>query len=311
MAPTSRASPTPMPISSVAGWVGRLERSIIQTRHARSKMNSTIAAIVSAFVVSSALAGSLVAQVVTEGGPAPAPRGSASLRLGRDSFVVRFQGMPEGLEVHEYTRTVSGYRYMSRFQIGPAFSHRAEVELDSLLNVLQARSETRVGALRGGSDVRYAYGRALGTAIPMQGSAAGPLRVDTLLPPGAFDGLALYPMLLGRHWRAGDADTVTLFDTDENTITSQSVRAFGPEMVQAAGAPTRALRLELTTTQLPVTLWISESTPHRLLKTMSANGETVLVAPNDGQRVSVRAAIPESSSPPGTRKSTFRPTLAR
>ena len=31
-----------------------------------------------------------------------------ALLLGRDSFAIRFTGMPEGIEIHEYSRTTTG-----------------------------------------------------------------------------------------------------------------------------------------------------------------------------------------------------------
>lgn len=203
--------------------------------------------------------------------------GAPSLRLGRDSFAIRFTGAPGGVEVHEYSRAGSGHRYASRFNLGPTFQRTVEVDLDSSLRVLRARSVTQLGAKRGESDVAYTGQRAHGTVVPLQASVSGPVAIDTVLPPGAFDGLALYPVLLSRQWVVGQDTTLALFDTDELTVTQQTFRVVAPEIVDVAGESVRALRAELSTTQLPVTLWLSETAPHRLLKTGSANGETVLV----------------------------------
>ena len=199
------------------------------------------------------------------------------LRLARDSFAIRFTGMPEGTEVHEFTRAGTGYLYVSESHIGPAFSQRSEVTLDSQLRVIRARSESRIGQQRGMSDVTYLGPRALGEAISTQGSRPGKVHIDTILPAGAFDGLALYPMILGRHWQVGDMDTLTIFDTDESSLSRQTIRVTRSEMVRAAGVSRNALRMELSTTQLPVTLWLSLAAPHRLLKVASANGESTVV----------------------------------
>jgi hypothetical protein len=199
------------------------------------------------------------------------------LRFARDSFAIRFSGMPEGSEVHEFSRAGTGYRYVSEFHIGPAFSQHFEVNLDTQLRVLRARSESRIGQQRGMSDVTYTGHRARGEAVPTQGSSPKKVLIDTILPAGAFDGLALYPIILGRHWQVGDVDTLTIFDTDENFLSRQTIRVTRSEVVQAAGVSSQALRVELSTTQLPVTLWLSVAVPHRLLKVASANGETTLV----------------------------------
>jgi hypothetical protein len=153
----------------------------------------------------------------------------------------------------------------------------AEVQLDSSMFVMLARSTTQIGARQGNSEMTYLGRRARGTAVPVQATVPGRVSIDTVLPPGAFDGLALYPVLLSQHWEVGDVDTLTIFDTDELSITRQVLRVIGLEGIAFGAAQTPALRAELSSTQLPVTLWFTESRPHRLLKVASASGESILV----------------------------------
>jgi hypothetical protein len=204
--------------------------------------------------------------------PGPDP---SLLRLGRDSFALRFNGMPGG-EVHEYARTATGYRYTSAFSTG-TFQRELQVDFDSSLHVTRARHTTTLGRERGEADVAYAGLHARGHAVPLQASARGPVAIDTDLPAGAFDGLALYPMLLSRRWSVGQEDTLVLFDTDELSVSRQQFRVAAAETLALGGASMRALRAELSTTQLPVTLWLSEAYPHRLLRMRSGNGVSELV----------------------------------
>ena len=197
-----------------------------------------------------------------------------SIRLVTDSFAVRFQHVPEGADALSMIETDSGYRYVERLSLPPIF-RLVEVDMDAALHIRRARSETRVGSRIGRSDVRYVHGRAQGTATPLMGRSA--VAIDTLLPPGAFDGVALYPMVLSRRWQVGQVDTLTIWDTDELSITRQTFRITGAERVRVPAGEFDALRAELSTTQLPVTLWLSAAVPHRLLKVTSANGESVLV----------------------------------
>jgi hypothetical protein len=199
------------------------------------------------------------------------------LRLGRDSFAIQFAGWPEGTEVHEYARTATGYRYSTAFSLGPTFHRQAEVDFDSGLRVTRARKTTQMGTQRGEADVSYAGQHARGTVVPLEAGSPGPVSVDTLLPEGAFDALALYPMILSRQWTAGQQDTLLLFDTDELSLTRQSFRVVSTETLTLRGVAVSALRAELSTTQLPVTLWLSAAYPHRLLQIGSTNGTTVLV----------------------------------
>ena len=207
----------------------------------------------------------------------PFDRSAPVLRLGRDSFAIRFTGAPPGFEVHEYARAGNGYHYATRFSLGPRFHRTVEVALDSSLRVVRASSVTQLGEQRGESDVAYEGQRARGAVVPTAAATVRRIAIDTVLPERAFDGLALYPILLGRRWGVGQSDTLLIFDTDELSVTRQSFRVVALDTVQAAGEQVLALRGELSTTQLPVTLWLSEATPHRLLRIGSANGQTVLV----------------------------------
>ena len=202
--------------------------------------------------------------------------GAPSLRVGRDSFVSRFTGAPDGYEVHEYARLGAGYRYTSHFAFGAAMERRTEVDFDSTLRVVRAASEWRVGNRAGRGELHYTAGRVRGAVSPF-GGAAGPVALDTVLPVRAVDGLALYPLLLSRTWAVGRADTLDLFDSDESGVTRQTLRVVSAEEVAVGAARVPALRGELSTTQLPVTLWVSAARPHRLLRVRSASGESVLV----------------------------------
>jgi hypothetical protein len=208
----------------------------------------------------------------------PGPRQAApGLRVGRDSFVVRFAGAPEGYEIHEYTRISNGYRYVRRVEIGSLLHLRYDIQLTRSLRPTTVRSETQMNGRSGTSAMSYGDRRVRGTARSIDAIGRGPVSIDTLLPDGAFDGDALYPMLLGKPWRAGHSERLVLFDTDEMNVTVQTAQATRTEMIEAGGKAQRALRIELSTTQLPVTLWISEHAPFRLLRDSSANGVMTLV----------------------------------
>ena len=132
---------------------------------------------------------------------------ASALRLGRDSLAIRFTGMPEGIEIHEYSRTTTGYRYSSAISLGPTLHRQVAVDFDSSLHVVRSRSSTRLGSQRGESDVSYSGQHARGSVVPLQAASAGRVSVNTVLPRGAFDDLALYAMLLSQRWTPGQVDT--------------------------------------------------------------------------------------------------------
>lgn len=173
--------------------------------------------------------------------------------------------------------TDSGYRYVERFSLPVLVARAVVVDFDSALRIKRVRSETQIGPRTARTDIRYVDGRAEGTATAVSAGSGAPVPIDTFLPPDAFDGMALFPVILSRPWRVGLVDTLTIWDSDERSVTRQLLRVTGTERVQTPAGDFDAFRAELTTTQLPVTLWVSIARPHRLLRTASVSGETVLV----------------------------------
>jgi hypothetical protein len=157
------------------------------------------------------------------------------------------------------------------------FQRNVRIELGPAMEVLRVTSDGREFGQATSSDIRYDNGHALGKAVRASEQGPQPVAVDTLLPPGAFDGRALFPRILSRVWAVGQTENLVLFDLDEGNITTQTLRVVAEERLQVPAGTFEALKVELSTTQLPVTLWITKASPHRLLKLGSANGETVLV----------------------------------
>ena len=195
-----------------------------------------------------------------------------AVAIGVDTLLSKDRGMPDGIEIHGLTRTRTGYEYRDYTDIPTMLRRTTTVQFDSALNVTRVHSEGIFGQRKIESDVRYDGLHASGRAIPIQTASIAVQRIDTVLPQGAFDGLALYPLLLCRAGTVGSVTTVTLFDTDELKISRQTFRVVAREKLALPSGVQPALRAELSTTQLPVTIWFTEAQPHRLLKVASANG---------------------------------------
>ena len=198
--------------------------------------------------------------------------------MGVDSFVARYTGAAEGSQVYSFRRTEGGYRYTERLVIPRVMHREVTVDFDHYLKVRRSQSVGAIGDRPIESSVVYNGDHARGSARPLQARRSELVRIDTVLPARAFDGLALYPMLLSHRWSVGTVDTLVLFDTDELTITRQTARATARENIALPAGTVAAIRVELSTSQLPVTLWLTEQAPHRLIKIASANGETIRVS---------------------------------
>lgn len=200
-----------------------------------------------------------------------------AVAIGADTLISKDGGMPDGVEIHSLKPTRTGYEYRAYIDIPTIFHRTTTIQFDSTFNVIRVQSEGSFGQRKIESDVRYNKLHASGQAIPMQTPITAIQRIDTILPQGAFDGLALYPQLLCRAGTVASVTAVTLFDTDELKISRQTLRVVAREKLTLPSGIQASLRAELSTTQLPVTIWFTEAAPHRLFKVASATGPRLAI----------------------------------
>ena len=207
------------------------------------------------------------------------PRVQPLIRLGVDTFTIRFDGR-EGIEIQTYAALASGFRFRRAWTIvapnGQVASEDIEVSLDNALNVTHARRALRLGAQERRTDVSYANGRADGTLTTASGTTGSSAPIRGVLSPYSTDAAALYPRIVGRSWSVGESDTLRLWDPISQRMTMQPVAAVGRSVVNVGSTQIPALKLEMRTTGLPVVIWLSETRPHRWLRDSSASGGSQL-----------------------------------
>ena len=196
----------------------------------------------------------------------PARFESKRIAAYSDSFATIVQGQERGWHTFSMQRTDSGFLYQERFDLPGMMGRDLRIVFGPALTV---RSVTATGTLMGhmiGAQLAYAGQRATGWAITDIETTPRRVTVDTVLPTGAFDGAALMAVLPALNWEAGASYSITMFDSDEMNITTQTVRIAGPERITVPAGTFEAYRADLSTTQLPVRLWYTRESPHRLLK---------------------------------------------
>ena len=207
-----------------------------------------------------------IAQARADPMPIPLRFDARHLVTYRDSFAMVMNGAEVGHHVYSLARSGEGFAYTESVSMPGLLARELTVELDSHLTVLRARSEGQMQGRPMGSDVRYDGQRATGWAWVQRPSGPERVELDTMVAPGAFDGSALMALLPALDWADGTTYTLRLFDTDEYSTTEQTLTIVGPELVRVPAGEFRALRGDLTTTQAPVRIWVTESRPHRLVK---------------------------------------------
>ena len=203
----------------------------------------------------------------------------------RDSFAIIVQGQSRGWEVHALERTATGFLYIERMSLGSADHGSAEVLLDSQLKPTRAQDSTVVSGKSFGSDVRYSGQHAIGVAWLYTDSGPRKIPIDTVLPTGAFDGRAFMGLVLTLDWHPGARYALTMFETDQGIVT-QRLTVIGEEHITIPSGSRNVFRADLsdltdpTTTQAPVSIWVTVTRPHRIVKVGGVTGDfsTVLVA---------------------------------
>jgi hypothetical protein len=197
---------------------------------------------------------------------APASFDPTAVGLYSDSFTTLIEGIPRGWHTYALSADRLGFHYVEAYDL-PGFGHRViEVLLTPRLEVLRATAHGHEMKDSSGADIRYAGRRATGWAIVRRAGRAARAQVDTVLPPGAFDGLALMALIPALHLAPDTSIALTLFDTDENSITTQTLHVGSVEQVNVPAGRFSAFRVSLSTTQTPVLLWYTTSTPHTLVQ---------------------------------------------
>ncbi len=203
-----------------------------------------------------------------------APRASAlqlnlsALAARRDSFTILLQGNPLGWQTSSLEVSPGGFVYTEQVQLGPIVSQTTRLEID---RAGEMKSITQTGKVQGQDvsiDVRYANGRASGSARTPD-PATGQLKsvtIDTAIAPGTLDDNAVQALLPALNWTAGAKWSFNVLSAGQGEIKTWTLAVTGVESVRAGGETVEAYRAELSGPSAPLTLWITTRQPHELVK---------------------------------------------
>ena len=183
-----------------------------------------------------------------------------------DSFVTLIRGVPQGWHRYSLEKTSDDLRFTDAFALGANLRRTVVVTLTPRLTVTTVRSTGREFGQAVAVQLDYVGQRARGWAVMRGESQPRRVAIDTVLPEGGFDGNALMAFLPLLDWRVGATYRLTLFDTDEGSITTQMLRIASRDTVTVPAGTFEAYRADLSTTQAPVRLWYTTAEPHRLIK---------------------------------------------
>ena len=191
---------------------------------------------------------------------AQAPFDPARVLARSDSFAVMVQGRQVGGIRETIERLGEGFRLTS-VQALAGMSQTTEVRFSRTLGMTSVRQD---GQARGQSmkiEVTYAGGRARGSATTPGPQGMRTIAVDTTVPPGAVDDNVLQALLPALPLGAGKSFEVPVFASGQGTSKVMTVAVNGSESVTVPAGTFDAWKVDVTGGQVPVTFWVSRSTP--------------------------------------------------
>lgn len=189
------------------------------------------------------------------------------LRPRSDSFTIFVQGNPFGYQRSTLERAGDTWRYVEEVSIGPMVQQRTEVTFGVDLAMRAVAQTGRVQGMDAKIDVRYAGGRATGSATtPQPTGGVKTIAVDAEMPAGAVDDNALTALLPAFNWAAGAKFTVPVFQAGKGEPASLTLTVTGEEAATVPAGTIATWKVEVAGNDQPVAFWVEKAAPHRLVK---------------------------------------------
>lgn len=189
------------------------------------------------------------------------------LVAGRDSFAVMVQGNPFGYTTTDVARTADGWTITQTSVLGPVGTQTTTLTLDERLGMRAVKQTGKLQGMDTRIDVVYGDGKATGSAAtPQPTGGVKEVTVDAEVPAGALDDNAVATLLPTMPWAAGAKFTIPVFASGEGTLQPQTFTVAGAESVTVPAGTAQAWKIEVTGGQVPVTYWVEQAAPYRVLK---------------------------------------------
>ncbi|HEU4628493.1 MAG TPA: insulinase family protein [Gemmatimonadaceae bacterium] len=191
------------------------------------------------------------------------------LAVGSDSFVVMLQGKPFGYQTSVTARAPDGgYTVTETTVLGPVGTQHTTLTFTDRLAMRRVEQSGTMQGQAMKTDVAYANGKATGTAATPQPPTGQvqTVAVSADVPAGAIDDNAVVALLPTLPWTADAKLTLPVFAAGSNALQMQTFAVTGTEPVTVPLGTFPAYRVEVTGGQAPVTYWIEQAAPHRVLK---------------------------------------------
>ena len=203
----------------------------------------------------------------------------AMLAERADSFTVLVQGNPLGHQTTSLKRTATGFSYRTSMVLGAMIQRVVETTFGADLVPQATKGGGKMQGQDVSVDVKYASGRAKGSAVAPGPTGMKSVAVDTTIAPGVLDDDMLLALVPGLKWAPNAKFTVGAFDASDGTTRQISLSVAATESVTVPAGTFPVYRVELTGQSQPMTLFVTTAAPYHIVKMTLAGApvEFVLV----------------------------------
>lgn len=197
---------------------------------------------------------------------AQSPFDAARLVPRADSFAILVQGTPRGFMREAVTAREGGFRLVSRQVLGTMMEQDTEVDFTATLQMQDVRQR---GTARGQAmkiEVRYAEGRATGSATTPGPQGMNSLTVDAELPKGAVDDNVLMALLPTLTLTAGSRYEVPVFASGKGSAKTVTLEVGAMEKITVLAGTFDAHPIVMTGGDAPVTFHVAALPSPRVVR---------------------------------------------
>ncbi|MEA3245317.1 MAG: DUF3108 domain-containing protein, partial [Gemmatimonadota bacterium] len=183
-----------------------------------------------------------------------------------DSFVVYLQGNAFGYQRGTLEKTATGWKYAEDAVLGPIIQQHTEVTFSADFSPVAVTQSGKTQGQETKIDVRYAGGRAEGSATTPSPTGPKTVQVDAEVAPGTIDDNMLSALLPGFRWSARAKYTVQVFQSGKGSAIPVTLAVDGEEVADVPAGKIPSWKVTMTGGEQAVTFWVEKAAPYRVVK---------------------------------------------
>jgi hypothetical protein len=191
----------------------------------------------------------------------------STLAVARDSFVATSGGNAIGARVVAVRRDKDTFVFTDSMTLRQSTTRQVVVVLDAATLAPQTADQTGMSAgQRLEVHIKYYDGRVKGTATVPGPNGPAPVKIDTTIAAGVFDGHALAPLISALKLTPGQPVAVPVFSVQERTVRPITVAADSVRSVTVPAGTFQAFKVRGVGSDANLVWYVTSDSTHRIVR---------------------------------------------